>query len=57
MLYRYFTVWSNYKSLSTYNPGISVQSWFMGKEANGRGGAGDLLCSCTGMLATLATLS
>ena len=25
----------------------------MGKEANGRGGTGDLLCSCTGMLATL----
>lgn len=41
--------------MSTYNPGFNVQSWSIGNEATGRGGVSDLLCSCTGMLATLTS--
>ncbi|XP_010102694.2 uncharacterized protein LOC21398585 isoform X1 [Morus notabilis] len=40
------------RNISNNNPGISGQSWFMGKEASGGGRKNDLLCSCAGMVAT-----
>lgn len=41
-----------YRNVSDYNPGISGQSWFIGKEASGGGRISDLLRSYTGMAAT-----
>uniref|UniRef100_A0A803PHS6 YTH domain-containing family protein n=1 Tax=Cannabis sativa TaxID=3483 RepID=A0A803PHS6_CANSA len=41
----------SHKSVSNYRPGSNGQTWSVSKEAK-EGGKHDLLCSCTGMLAT-----